>query len=59
MKEKIDWKIVLGGIVCLTAVELYALSKGIDGIMLAAYAAIIAGVVGVVIPSSLIRSRKP
>ena len=50
-KNKIDWKIVIGGMACLTAVELYALSKGINGVALTTFVAIIAATIGVTIPN--------
>ena len=53
MKQKIDWRIVCLGIGCLTAIEIYALNQDINGIMLSAVIAIIAGTIGYTIPSPL------
>lgn len=46
MKQKIDWKIVCMGLICITVLEIYAISKGINGILLTGVIAIIAGVTG-------------
>ena len=45
-KKSIDWRVTLGGMVCLTAAELYALSQGINGIIFTVYVAVIAGAIG-------------
>ena len=45
-KKKVDWRVLCIGLACLTALEIYALSKGVNGVMLGAVIAIIAGVVG-------------
>lgn len=50
-KKKVDWRVIVGGMVCLTIVEVYAMSQGINGLMFAAFAAIIGGAIGVVIPT--------
>lgn len=50
-KEKIDWKIVCTGIVCIAALEAFALYKGINGTIFAVVIAVIAGAIGVVIPT--------
>ena len=54
-KKKVDWKIVCFGLACLTILELYALSKGINGWRLSIVIAIIAGVIGYTIPNNLIK----
>jgi len=46
MKPKVDWKIVITAIVCVTGLEAYALHCGIDGGMLALALAAIAGLAG-------------
>ncbi len=43
--------IVVCGMVCLTLVEMFALSKGINGTFLGIYIAVIAGAIGVIIPT--------
>jgi len=50
MKQKIDWKIVCMGMACITAVELYALSIGINGTILKGFLIIIALAIGITIP---------
>lgn len=52
-KQKVDWKIACTGLVCITALELYALSQGMNGLLLTTVVAIIAAAVGVVIPNPL------
>ena len=54
-KKKIDWRVIIAGMVCLTCAEIYALSQGIDGTMFAVFVAIIAGSIGVVIPKPKIK----
>ena len=48
--KKIDWRIVCIGLICLTALEIYALSMGINGTLLKIVLIVIAGVIGVTIP---------
>ena len=50
IKKKVDWKIVVAGLVCLTVIELFALSKGINGTILSMYIAIVAGAIGYTLP---------
>jgi len=45
-KKKVDWRVLCIGLICLTGLEIYALSRGVNGVMLGAVIAIIAGVVG-------------
>ena len=52
-KKKVDWRIVCVALVCLTGLEVYALSQGINGTMLSIVIAIIAGIAGFVIPSPI------
>jgi len=52
-KKQINWKVVCTGIACLTGLEVYALSQGIDGIMLVTVVAIISGAIGYTIPSPI------
>ncbi len=49
-KEKIDWKIVCTGILALTALEIYALSQGINGTLLRIVIIVIGLAIGVIIP---------
>jgi len=50
MVKKIDWRIIVAGLVCLTAIEIYALSKGIDGKLLATIVGIIGLTIGITMP---------
>ena len=50
-QHKTDWRIVVVGMICLTAAELYALSVGINGTIFAIFIAVIAGAIGVMIPT--------
>lgn len=52
-KQKVDWKIVCTGLVCLAALEAWALYNGINGTMYTIIIAIIAGAIGVIIPNPL------
>ena len=47
---KIDWRIVCTGLICLTALEVYALSIGINGTLLKIVLIAIASVIGITIP---------
>ena len=49
-KKKIDWRIVCTGLVCLTALEIFALSMGINGTLLKIVLIVIAGVIGITVP---------
>ena len=50
IKEKIDWRIVCTGIVCIAALEAYAISQGINGAILMLVIAAIGVAIGVIIP---------
>ena len=48
---KTKWKpAVIGAIVCITGVELYALSQGVNGVLLTAVIGILAGLAGYNVP---------
>lgn len=49
MKKEIPKEIVITGIAALTIIELFALSKGINGVLLSSVVGIIALAIGVVI----------
>ena len=53
-KEVIDWKIVCFGLGCLTVLELYTLNQNINGWKLSVVIGIIASVIGISIPRSVI-----
>jgi len=55
VKEKIDYRIVCVGIVALTALEIYALSQGINGTLLKVVMATIGVLIGVTIPNPLVK----
>ena len=55
MKDKIDWRIVITGIICLTILEGMALFNGINGTLFTIIASIIALAIGVAIPRSLVK----
>ena len=50
-KNKIDWRIVCTGLICISALEAYALSVGINGTLLKVVLIVIGGVIGVSIPN--------
>lgn len=50
MKQKIDWRIVVAGMVCITALEMLALVKGINGVALTAVVGALAGLAGWSLP---------
>jgi len=52
-KETIDWKIVVVGLMCLTAIQMFALSQGIDGTLMTLVIGIIALAIGVSIPNPI------
>lgn len=45
-KEKVDWKIVVTALFCMTVLEIYALSMGINGVLLTTVLALMAGIAG-------------
>ena len=51
--KKVDWRVVCIGLVCITALEIYALSQGINGTLLKLVLILIAGVIGVTIPNPI------
>ena len=53
VKQKIDWRVIIAGLFCITLLELYALSLGINGILLATVIAIVAGAIGISIPNPI------
>ncbi len=46
---KIDWRVIITGIVCLTVAECFALANGINGNIYSLYLMIIGGAIGVFI----------
>lgn len=47
---KVPVSVLLTGILCITAIEAFALYKGIDGAMLRIYIAAVAGILGWTLP---------
>jgi len=50
MKNKIDWRIVVTGMICITVIELFALSEGMNGVLLTIVIGIIAAACGIAVP---------
>ena len=50
-KVQVHTRVILFGIACLTILEIVALLQGINGTMLMIVIAVIAGAIGVVIPT--------
>ncbi len=51
IKEKPDWRIIVVAIIALTAIEIVALLKGINGTLLILVMSVIAGLAGWIIPT--------
>ena len=45
-KKKVDWRIVCTGLVCISGIEIFALSQGINGVVLSSVLMIIAATIG-------------
>jgi len=54
-KKKVDWKVLCTGLVCITALEAFALSLGFNGTMLKTVLVIIALAIGISIPTPTIK----
>ena len=52
-KPKIDWRVICVGMLCLTLVELYAISQGHNGTLRMLFFALVAGAIGVTIQNPL------
>tara|TARA_Y100000310_G_C20702423_1_gene831076 strand:+ start:424 stop:591 length:168 start_codon:yes stop_codon:yes gene_type:complete len=50
MKKGIDWRIIIAVVICITALEAFALSKGINGTILTLSIGILAGIGGLSLP---------
>ncbi len=55
MKNEIDWKIIVTALVCITALEIYALSQGFNGTILKTVLVVLAGIAGWSLPQLKIR----
>lgn len=49
-KDKIDWRIVVTALVCITAIEIYAISQGFNGTLLKVVLVALAGIAGWTVP---------
>lgn len=56
--KKVDWRVLCIGLLCLTAIELYALSKGINGTLMTFVIAMIGLAIGVALPNPMQRNAK-
>jgi len=52
-KKKVDWRVVCVALVCISVIEIYALSQGVNGVLLSTVLVIIAGLAGFMIPSPI------
>ena len=50
-KQKVDWKVLSIALICLTSIEIYALSQGINGVMMSLIVAVIGGIAGITMPT--------
>lgn len=48
--NKLDWRIVICGLICITIIEVVALMNGINGVLLTMVVGVIALAIGVNIP---------
>ena len=53
IKEKIDWRIVCTGLVCITSLEVIALSMGFNGTLLKSVLIALSIAIGITIPNPL------
>jgi len=54
-KQKIDWRIICTGLVCITGLEIFAILQGINGTLLKMVLVAIAMAIGVTIPTPKIK----
>ena len=52
-KKEIDWKVIVTGLICLTTLECFALSQGINGTLLKGVLIAIALSIGITIPNPI------
>ena len=53
--RKIDWKIIIAAIICLTVLECFAMANNIDGALFMVVVVVIAGLAGYKIKDRLIK----
>ena len=54
-KVSIDWKIIATGIICLTLIEIFAMSHGINGALRTTIVGAILLTIGITIPKPRLR----
>lgn len=52
-KTKIDWRVICVGLICITLLEMYALSMGINGTLLKTVLMAIAVTIGITLPNPI------
>lgn len=52
-KEKIDWRVVITGIIALMLLEMFALYQGVNGMILVSVMTLIGLVIGVTLPNPI------
>lgn len=52
-KTKIDWRVICVGLICITVLEMYALSMGINGTLLKTVLMAIAVTIGITLPNPI------
>lgn len=52
-KTKIDWRVICVGLICITVLEMYALSIGINGTLLKTVLMAIAVTIGITLPNPI------
>ncbi len=57
-KKKIDWRVLCVGLICLTGLEIFALSLGYNGTGLKIVLVIIALGIGITIPTDILKILK-
>ena len=57
-KINLDWRVACTALVCIAGIEIYALSQGVNGLILASSIGVIAGITGYVLPNNLIKIVK-
>lgn len=58
VKQVADTRVMMLGILCITVLELYALSQGMNGTLFALVVGLIAASIGVVLPQPKFLKRK-
>jgi hypothetical protein len=56
-KQQLDWRTACVGILCLTALEIYAMQQGINGTMRTIIFSLIALIIGVRLPQDFFKFK--